>query len=151
MNKTVAQCSMIAALTVWVVLSFVAPDVLSDKNTFLKGFVTHELLGFLGVIVTITLASAANLHLKLNELEEKVQKQVFSRTRSMVKKSAYWLIGMLLIALLLVVIKPVVATSNIAEALFNGAALLVVFFNILVLIDLTQSAFSLEPSINEDE
>ena len=150
MNKTVAQCSMIAAVVVWIVLSCVVPDVLSDKNTFLKGFVTHELLGFLGVIVTITLASAANLHLKLNELEEKVQKQVFSKTRSMVKKSAYWLIGMLLIALLLVVIKPVVANSNIVESFFNGAALLVVFFNVLVLIDLTQSAFSLEPSIDKD-
>lgn len=151
MNKTVAQCSMIAAVVVWIVLSCVVPDVLSDKNTFLKGFVTHELLGFLGVIVTITLASAANLHLKLNELEEKVQKQVFSKTRSMVKKSAYWLIGMLLIALLLVVIKPVVANSNTVESIFNGAALLVVFFNILVLIDLTQSAFSLEPSIDKDD
>lgn len=150
MNKTVAQCSMIAAVVVWIVLSCVVPDVLSDKNTFLKGFVTHELLGFLGVIVTITLASAANLHLKLNELEEKVQKQVFSKTRSMVKKSAYWLIGMLLIALLLVVIKPVVANSNTVESIFNGAALLVVF-NILVLIDLTQSAFSLEPSIDKDD
>jgi len=137
-------------VVVWIVLSCVVPDVLSDKNTFLKGFVTHELLGFLGVIVTITLASAANLHLKLNELEEKVQKQVFSKTRSMVKKSAYWLIGMLLIALLLVVIKPVVANSNIVESFFNGAALLVVFFNVLVLIDLTQSAFSLEPSIDKD-
>lgn len=151
MNKTVAQCSMIAAVVVWIVLSCVVPDVLSDKNTFLKGFVTHELLGFLGVIVTITLASAANLHLKLNELEEKIQKQVFSKTRSMVKKSAYWLIGMLLIALLLVVIKPVVANSNTVESIFNGAALLVVFFNILVLIDLTQSAFSLEPSIDKDD
>lgn len=150
MNKTVSQCLMIATTVVWIVLSCIVPDVLSDKNSFLKGFVTHELLGFLGVIVTITLASAANLHLKLNELEEKVQKQVFSKTRAMVKKSAYWLIGMLLIAFLLVVIKPVVATSNTVEAIFNGAALLVVFFNILVLIDLTQAAFSLEPSIDED-
>ncbi|PJB71957.1 MAG: hypothetical protein CO093_04060 [Alphaproteobacteria bacterium CG_4_9_14_3_um_filter_47_13] len=141
---------MIATTVVWIVLSCIVPDVLSDKNSFLKGFVTHELLGFLGVIVTITLASAANLHLKLNELEEKVQKQVFSKTRAMVKKSAYWLLGMLLIAFLLVVIKPVVANSNTVEAIFNGAALLVVFFNILVLIDLTQSAFSLEPSIDKD-
>jgi hypothetical protein len=44
-------------------LSFCHSSWLSDDNTFLKNFVNQELLAVLGVIVTITLASAASLHL----------------------------------------------------------------------------------------
>ncbi len=91
MNRTVALCIFICSAATCVVLSVVAPTVLSDRNSFLKGFVSHELLVLLGVIVTITLASAANLHLELNKLEEPVRKRVFGPTRAAIKRAAYWL------------------------------------------------------------
>lgn len=152
MNRTIANCAFISATAVWLALSFCAPWVLSDKNSFLKGFVTHELLGFLGVIVTITLASTANLHLELNKLEEQIKKRVFNKTRCAIRRSAYWLIGMILIAIVIAVSKPLVVSNDeqmIAASLFNGAALLIVLFNILVLIDLVQIAFKLEPKLDD--
>ena len=63
MNKTIAVCTFICAVAVWIVLVFSTPWVLSDQNAFLEAFVSHELLSLLAVVVTITLASAANLHL----------------------------------------------------------------------------------------
>lgn len=153
MTKTVARCTFIVAMGAWLILSTSTPWVLSDHNTFLRGFVTHELLGFLGVVVTITLGSAANLHLTLNQIEERAElagipNKGFPVTRAVVKKSSFWLIGMLLIAIALVLVKPLVVvndTQQVAAAFFNGAAVLIVLFNVLVLIDLTQTAFAVPP------
>lgn len=150
MNKTVAQCSVICATAVWILLSLLSPWVLSDQNDLLSNFISQGgFISFLGVVVTITLASAANLHLELNKMEEKVNKRVFTKTRLSIKKSAYWLIGMLLIAVLLSAIKSLVCNTEMVESFLNGACLLIVLFNVLVLIDLTQTAFALEPSIEE--
>jgi hypothetical protein len=132
-------------------VSILAPQVLDDSNSFLKGFVNHELLAFLGVIVTITLASVANLHLELNKIEESLQRGgAFTRTRFKLRQSAHWLLALLLIALSIVTAKPVVIAAyngGTAAALFNSAALLVVLFNVLVLLDLTSAAFQISPQI----
>jgi steroid 5-alpha reductase family enzyme len=157
MNRTVALCILICSAALCVGLTLLAPTVLSDRNLFLKGFVNHEMLALLGVIVTITLASAANLHLELNKLEERARKRIFSETRSRIKKSAYWLISMLLIALVVVVAKPLVISNtsppaqDSAASFFNSAALLVVLFSVLVLADLTQAAFRLEPNLKQED
>ena len=82
MNKTVARCIVICAVAVWIILSLAVPWVLADTNAFLKGFVNPKLLSLLGVIVTITLASAANLHIELNKIEEAAGKSAFVNTRA---------------------------------------------------------------------
>src|SRR5262245_876498 len=123
MNLTIARCAFIVAFATVVILAVIAPWTLSDQNTFLKGFINHELLAVIGVIVTITLASAANLHLQLNIIEERVGQRVFSSTKGAVRRSAYSLIWMLLLALVLVVVKPMVLrhqVSEIAAAVVNG-------------------------------
>ena len=108
-----------------------------------QGFVNHKLLSFLGVIVTITLASAANLHIELNKIEETAGKGAFVNTRVLIKRSARWLIASLIVAVLVVLIKPLVAPDPVvhqtAASLLNGAALLIILADILVLIDLTQA------------
>lgn len=138
---------MIAAAAVWLILSLAAPWVLSDQNRFLKDFVGSDLLSLLGVIVTITLASAASLHFELNRLEEAAGKCGFPRTRAAIRQSANWLIGLLLFALVLIVAKPLIGQGDVATSLVNGGALLIVLFNVLVLIDLTQIAFKIGPDL----
>lgn len=41
------------------------------NNDFLKGFVNHEVLALMAVILTVTLASVANIHLALNRIVSK--------------------------------------------------------------------------------
>jgi hypothetical protein len=123
-------------------ISCYQPDWLSDSNSFLKGFVNQELLAVLGVIVTITLASAANLHLELNRLEDQYG-EGFSEARLATKAYAYLLIVLFFVALVLVVAKPIVADSSIAEAFFNSAAIIVVTMNLLSLADLATAVFQI--------
>jgi hypothetical protein len=147
MSKTVARVIFVGGLIVWMVTLVARPDTISDANAFLRGFVTHELLGFLAVVVTITLASAAQLHLALNQLEATAgMKDKFPNTRGSVRRSAYALLWALGTALILVVVKPmaVPATGNVSvEAFFNGAALMLVLGSLLTLVDLTEAAFKI--------
>jgi hypothetical protein len=148
-NRTIARCAIIAAVAAWLVISLAAPMWLSDQNPFLKGFVGANMLSFLGVVVTITLASTANLHFEFNKMEEAAGFAGFPRARLRLRQSAFWLIGMLLIALALIVAKPWFGVSDVATSLANGAALLIVIFNVLVLIDITQMAFTISPNLPE--
>ena len=145
MNRTIAVCTLIAWVALWVALTAAAPWTISDKNAFLAGFVNQEFLSFMGVVVTITLASAANLYIELNKLEEKVSGPVFRQTKQHVRDSAYALIGTLVAALVIVVLKPLVNCGATAQALCNGAALTIIIVSVMILIDLTQAAFALDP------
>ena len=129
------------------VISFYHPVWLSDQNKFLKGFMNHELLAVLGVIVTITLASAANLHLEFNRLEETFG-EGFSEARSATKAYAYLLIILFVTALALVVLKPILASNDHLEAAFNGAGIVIIAVNILSLMDLTSAVFAIPPDRN---
>jgi hypothetical protein len=129
-----------------------APAVLSDDNAFLKNFINHEMLNILGVIVAITLASAAQLHLTLNGIEERLGiPNCFLKTRAGVQSSVYWLIGLFLIALLLMVIKPLVALSHWSQTIANGAAIIIVVWNALILVSLTQAVFAVSAVTDEDD
>jgi hypothetical protein len=144
-NKIIAICIYIVAFGVYIVLSISDPWVLGDKNEFLKNFVNHELLNVLGVIMAITLASAANLHLEFNKIEDVAQKTILTRARAAVRKSAFSMIVLFTFAVVIVTVKPLLPPSDVMMSFANGATLLIVLFNILVLTDLTKLVFTIEP------
>lgn len=145
MNKVVSRCVFVVSVGVWVILSCAAPWVLGDNNGFLADFVNHELLNFLGVIVAITLASTANLHLEFNKIEDSAGRAFLYNTRRAVRNSAYSLLFLLGLAVVVVIAKPFAVGSQVATSFANGLALLIVLFNILVLVDITRLVFRIEP------
>ncbi len=124
------------------------PAMISDDNEFLHHFVNQELLALLGIIMTITLASAANLHLEFNKIEERHQKRELTNTRRKVKEAANCLIILFLVSVVVVVVKPLLNGNEHVQALFNGAALLIVLWNVLILVELTQLTFAIQPEFN---
>lgn len=146
MNKTIAYCSIIASSAVMLVISVVRADLLSDSNAFLKGFVNHEFLNILSVILAITLASAANIHLAFNTIEERHNTQgALSKSRFNLRKAAYWLIGLFLGGTAVVVLKPISCSGQTCEALFNSMALVILLWQVLILVSLTRLVFLIEP------
>ena len=147
MNSTIAVVFLIAWVAITLTSVMVIPGPLSDKNTFLQGFVTHEFLSFMGVIVTITLASAANLFVEMNKIEDRHNKDIFSSSKKDVQDSAYALVGALIASLTVVVAKPWFsnAWAERGQAGVNCAALGIVAFSIMIMIDLIQAAFKLDP------
>lgn len=145
MNSTIAIILLISWTAISLSASAFVPSLFSDKNAFLKGFVTHEFVSFMGVLVTITLASAANLYVELNKLEDRRPGLVFKASKKHVRDSAYALIGSLVVSLVVVVAKPWIGSGQNGQSLFNCFALGVIGFAVMILIDLTQAAFDLDP------
>jgi hypothetical protein len=145
MNRTAAVCSLLAWVAIWLCVATTEPQWLGDSNRFMKSFLEQSFIEFMGVVVTITLASSANLFIELNKLEDRVKTRAFPKTKRHVKHSAFALIGALVVSVALSVIKPIVDCGERSQAIVNGFAVLVVLFSVLILIDLTVAAFHFEP------
>ncbi len=128
--------------TVLLSISFCQPSLINDDNQFLKEFVSQQLLSTLGIILTVTLASAASLHLELNKIEDETGKP-FLRTRQSVRRSAYSLLLIFAAATVLVMVKPLLPTAPVNRAVANAIAVLIVYFNLSVLYDLTRAVFKI--------
>jgi hypothetical protein len=142
-NRTIVICALLAWFALWGVLVAAAPWAISDGNRFFKGFVNEQFLQFMGVIVTITLASSANLYIELNKVEDRMGKAVFTNSKRDVRHSAYFLIGLLVASVVAVILKPLLDYGPRSQAGMNGVAITIIILSVTVLIDLTQAAFGL--------
>lgn len=144
MNKTIAWCSLIVTAGVIIAISAIRPELLSDGNAFFKELVGANLLLVCGVILTITLASAGQIHLSLNEIESRHGGAFLHKTRSGVHHSAYFLIALFLASVILVTVKHYFDTPRV-EAFFNGAALFILLWMVLIMASLTRLIFAIKP------
>jgi hypothetical protein len=151
MTKSIAICALLSAATVLTICVIVEPRWLSDNNAFLKEFSERDMLPVLGVVLAITLASAAQLHLEFNKVEERARKVFLNRSRSGVHEAAYGLIAAFLIAALLCIVKAILPDYERAQAIVNAFDIMILVFNILILIEITQVAFAIPPKIDEDQ
>jgi len=150
-SKAVAYCVLIVATGLVLACAICAPTLLNDDNKFLHDFINYELLGVMVVILTITLASIAQLHLEFNRIEERYKRRnALIKSRQGIKISAYYLIFLFLAATLLVTLKPLLAKEDWSVTIFNGLGLVILLWNILILLELTITTFSIPPHIDEE-
>jgi hypothetical protein len=123
------------------------PDWFDDQNRFLKEFVTYNFLSLLGVILAITLASIANIHLEFNKIEERYKNRGLAISRQNLRSNAHWLISSFVCGVLIVLVKPIAVSGTTSEAFFNAAAMLILLIHVLILISLTQLIFAIEPDV----
>lgn len=149
MTKALTRVAMLIAIAAWSYIVLKSPAMLSDSNTFLKSLVGPDLLAVLGIMVTITLGSAASIHFELNKLEERQGSPgKFPKARKALHRSVYSLLFLFVSAVALLVTKGgLPPRDTIGQALVNGGALLIVLFNALVLFDITRMAFVTGPFI----
>ncbi|MDP3555607.1 hypothetical protein [Methylocystis sp.] len=149
MSKSVSLTLLIAVATIFSVIVIAEPEWFCDRNLFLKDFMSKDILSVLGIILTITLASAAQLHIEFNKIEEHYGKKFLIKSRQKVHQAAYVLICTFVISVCLLLMKPISAESYRYQAIFNAAGIFLLWINVLVLIELTQAAFSIPPHIDE--
>jgi hypothetical protein len=128
------------------VLVAARPSWVSDQNTFLADFVGAQFLSLLGVILAITLASVANIHLEINKIEEHYQTEGMDRTRRNLRKNANWLIGLFVAGVAITIIKPLLGGPT-GEGVANMAALFILLWHVLILVSLTELVFKIPPLI----
>lgn len=145
--KKVYLILSIAVSGVFVAMSICRPDILA-KNEFLVGFVNHEVLNIMAVIMTISIASIATIHIWFNELEDKHQQRVFGGARRQINQAAFLFIGLFLAQLVLLIIRSleIFEGSDIARSLFNGASVILLLCTVLTLADIMSVVRALTPA-----
>ena len=149
MSKVLPWVILTGLLTILTVISFTQPWMLDDRNTFLKVFVGADYLATLGVIVSITLASAANIYLHLNNLSDDTG-QRFSNTRRSIRRSCNSLVWAFVAAIVLVTVKPLLPSASYNLAMANSFALIILYFNASVMLDLVRTSLAI-PTRHEIE
>jgi len=138
---------LIALAVVVAVLTIAAPSVLA-KNTFLDAFVSHEILALLIVILTITLASVGNIHLTItrlvNRFENKAEGELQATpARNELNSNAWSLLWAFCVCLVALLIKGGFSDEPYLVSLMNGAAVVILVYNLLVLYDIYTTVFDL--------
>lgn len=149
MNRALSYGIIALFIGVSIVLIAARPEWIGDQNTFLKNFVNHEYLNLLGVILAITLASVASIHLEFNKIEERAGQRFLFKSRDNIRKNAMWLILLFCFGLTVVTVKPLMGPFPTSQGVANAAALLVLLCHILILVSLTELVFAIKPDIPE--
>ena len=119
------------------------PGIFSDKkNTFLRDFLDVDLLAVLGFVASVSIASASSIMIHLNQLSD-VTEVEFVRTRRSLRNSALTMVIAFVIALGVVVGKPVLPQNSVYTTSANFLALLTLLVSTSVLWDLTMTVFKI--------
>jgi hypothetical protein len=132
-------------------MSIMHPATLA-KNSFLVGFVNHELLSVLVVVMTITFASVANIELSLNRMQRRIadkakraeiEQNVAGPLRREIRSSAWLLFWALVVAVVAVLVKGAWPDNQFVLSLTHGIAVLLLVINGVVLYDIYATSFAL--------
>lgn len=121
---------------------------LSDENGFLGDFVGTSLITLIGVLVTIGLSIAGNLHLELTRIDNLRPERVFDEARQDLKHTASGLAAMLFLSVVVAVSKVqlILWMPERGEHIANSAALLIVVIVFLLVVDVTSAYFEYGPT-----
>ena len=109
--KVPAIVILVVVAGVLMAISISEPTVLS-QNDFLKGFVTHEVLGMMAVIMTISMTTIATIHIWFNELEAKHGKKVFGAARREINSSIFHFVGIFVLQLIVLIVRSIPFFKN---------------------------------------
>lgn len=143
--RVVYLTTTIVAAGVLVAVSVCRPEILA-KNKFLEGFINHEILNIMGVIMTISIATIATIHIWFNELEDKHKQKVFGPARREINQSAFYFIALFLLQLLLLVVRSFFEGNDLAMSLFNSGSLLLLICSVITLVDIMGVVRALTPA-----
>ena len=132
-------------------LTITAPAPLA-QNEFLDDFVSHEIMAFLIVVLTITFASVANIHLAVSRMQGGIKNDQFRASlerdfatplKRETRSSAYLLFWAFCICAIALVIKGQFPTIAYVKSAVHSIAVVVVVINAMVLYDIYQTVFAL--------
>ncbi len=133
----------------------VRPEALAD-NKFLNGLMGPDLVSVLVVVLTITFASVANVHLSISRLVAKASDRATANhaaehARAELNSNAWSIFWAFLVALIALFVNGEFPHDKEIDALTTAVCLTVVIFNGLVMHDLYRSIFLLASNAGAED
>jgi hypothetical protein len=121
---------------------------LIGNNVFISGFVGYELLSLLAIILTVTLASVANIHVTLskilvNKFDKREMKLAAQAIRKEINDDALYLVLGFISIIIVVVFKGYPVTNIFALSAINSFGIWVLFLFILSMYDIYRVVYGL--------
>lgn len=142
MSKVLPRIAAILFLSIILVVSEFFPDTLDEKNRFLEKFLSGSCLSVLGTMISITVASCANIYLRLSQVETKRQIKLID-TKSSIRRSAYSMIFLFFSAFMMLSIKGSLDPNGRAVAVIDGLLIIWMFLYCSILYDIMRTAFKI--------
>jgi hypothetical protein len=111
-------------------------------NKLLMSFVHDQMINIVAILVTITTASAGQLHLSLNEIERVEKKVLFIRTRKEIRDNVLWIVGIFIVEIALLLLLDWVENKR-GDAFIVGAMVTALILAILLMYDIVDSIFKI--------
>lgn len=141
-------CTLIAFALFFAVTSLCQPHIFAN-NTFLIGFINHEVLALLAVILTVTLASVANIHLTMNRLissrfyNNPVMISAGKEVKKELRENCWILFWGFFAAVVILVIKGSAPETDVSHSILNTLVLWILVLYILCMYDVYQVVFGI--------
>ncbi len=120
-----------------------------SKNTFLAGFVNHEVLTLMSVILTVTLAAVANAHMSLNRIVARrfngneELKSAANNVKRQMKHNAWFIFWGFVVTIIVLLIKGMNTENDMIVAISNGVVVWTLFLFIMCMYDIYQVIFGI--------
>lgn len=139
---------LLTAVAIFLASTTVCMPNLFGENAFLQGFVTHEILALMAVILTVTLASVANIHLSLNRIvitKFSTRKEMVEAAQSVKKELSdnAWYIFWGFAAVIILLIAKGISKNLFLQSAVNAACIWVLLVYILCMYDIYRVVFGL--------
>lgn len=142
---------LIAFATVTLSVSVCYPRLFLENN-FLENFITFEVLNVLAVILTVTLASVANIHLSLNRIvraafrDREKGEHFASQVRKEINQNSWVLLFLFAASCVILFIKGHFENNGAALAVTNALMIIVIAAHLFVLYDIYSTVYKLVPA-----
>lgn len=119
------------------------------ENAFLKGFVNHEVLALMSVILTVTLASVANIHMALNRIVARrfggnsELKIAASEVKREIKDNAWYIFWAFVLTIIVLLVKGLNMGNQLIVAISNGIVVWAMFLFIVCMYDIYKVIFGI--------
>lgn len=124
------------------------PDWLAD-NSFLDEFISHEILALFAVVLTVTLASVANIHLAINRMivqsfrQDPKAQMLASEIKTEIRDNCRIIFVSFFLALTALIVKGLIPDEPVHVAIVNGFLIWVLVLNLLTIMDVYNVVYGL--------
>lgn len=153
MKKVNSHHIILIAYALFVAIATLCKPQFLASNTFLNQFVGADMLSLLAVILAITFASVANIHLAINQIVARVYhsrlrdgQAAASETRSEINSNAWLLFYAFIICAVAIFIRSFDKDNFVLNSAMNGLAIGMLLVNVLVFRDIYRTVFILVSS-----
>lgn len=119
-------------------------SMLSAENSVIREMSSVSFLGYLGVILTLSIGLLVQLFFMVEKLSAHLDRSVIREIRMEIKSTAKYLVWIFAFSTAIVIVKGMLPLNEVFWSFLSGVQIWLVIFYLLILYDVVMSAFEFD-------